>query len=86
MTKDRYIDLLVSGNNFEVLYEYHLETNNNRQLTKQQFLVKIQQLERLNEMLIFDFDSFMFMVHKHYGNRFSITSLFDRDKNLIGVY
>jgi hypothetical protein len=86
MNKTKYIQLLQQGDDFEVLYNYHLEKASGSALSRQEFFLKVKRLELLTQVGIFNFQAFLEYIHAYFGAKFETQRLYTKEGILIAIW
>lgn len=88
MNKEQFLNHIKNNNMLAILYGYHIEQTieENKRLSYQQFIPKIQALNSFSTIGIFDLNSFTLYVKNHYLRKFEISILYDRNKMPILMY
>jgi hypothetical protein len=86
MNKTKYIQLLQQRDDFEVLYNFHLEKTSGKMLSRQEFFLKMKRLEVLHSIGIFNLQAFLEYIHSYFGGKFKTQKLYTKEGILIAVW
>jgi len=86
MNKTKYIQLLQQRDDFEVLYNFHLEKTSGSVLSRQDFFLKVKRLELLAQVGVFNLKAFLEYIHAYFGAKFKTQRLYTKEGILIAIW